>query len=890
MLQVGAIRIEYRNHPLGIDVRHPRFTWQIISDRRGVLQRAYRIQVALDETFQHFFWDSGQVASDLSLQVEYNGPELQPMTQYFFQVGIWDDRGEWSGWSSPTHWETGLLDPHTWQADWITADIGDEEVCPLLRRSFVLDEKPIGARLYITALGLYEARLNGDRVGDAVLTPGWTSYHHQIQYQTYDVGELLHAGENVLGVMLGNGWYRGNLAWQGGRHLYGNRRAVLAELHLHYYGGRTQVILSNRTWKAKSGPVLFSEIYHGEIYDARLEPDGWDRPGFRDDAWQIVSMIEHDKSGLIGQTVDPVRVVESRRPQALLRSQRGEVILDMGQNLVGWVRFRVRAAPGAQVKLQHAEVLDRDGNFYTDNLRSARQTVTYYCRGEGEEFFEPHFTFHGFRYVKVINYPGLVSLDNFTAQVVHSDLEFTGSFVCSDPLVNRLHENIVWSQRGNFVDVPTDCPQRDERLGWTGDAAVFVGTALFNMAAGAFFTKWLRDLSMDQHSDGGIPFVIPDVLPDKNRHSSAAWGDAATMCPWAVYLAYADRRLLREQYPSMKAWVEYIRHQGDDEALWNTGFHFGDWLNLDAKDANHTGETPTDFIATAFYAYSCELTARAARELGEFYEAAVYEALHQRIVERFRAMFLRTNGMPHANTQTAYVLALHFGLVPEDQQRVVATRLASIIRETGYLTTGFVGTPFVLKVLSMYGHHDLACELLRRTEYPSWLYEVRAGATTIWEHWDSLKPDGSFWSPGMNSFNHYAYGSIGEFLYRVLAGLNLDEECPGYRHVYVTPHLDQVFSYASVTYASMIGPIRAGWQRDKTTVTIDVEFPPNTTATVWLPDARVDDILESNSSVNEAEGVISIDARPKGVSIDVGSGAYHFHYPVPGSEADEVVT
>ncbi|MCY0880122.1 MAG: family 78 glycoside hydrolase catalytic domain [Firmicutes bacterium] len=880
MLLVGAIHIEYRDRPLGIDVRRPRFSWQLLSDRRGVTQRQYRLQVATDERFERPFWDSGVVMSDENLQVEYAGPDLAPRTRYFVRVSVWDDAGQWSGWSGPTYWETGFLDAAEWQADWITADTPSDEICPLLRRQFHLDGEPVQARLYVTALGLYEARINGKRVGDAVLTPGWTSYHHRVQYQTYDVRDLLTAGENVLGMTLGNGWFRGNLAWEGGRHLYGDRRAAIAELHVRYADGRTQVVRSDSRWKAHPGPIVFAEIYHGETYDARCEIPGWDRPGFDDSDWRPVEILPYDKRGLVGQIGEPVKVIESRPPQALLRTPAGETVIDMGQNLVGWVRFRVRGAPGARVTLQHVEVLDKDGNVYTENLRRARQTVTYICRGDGtEEEFVPHFTFQGFRYVKVVEYPGVLSLDNFTAEVVHSHLAMTGSFQCSDPLVNRLQENIIWSQRGNFVDVPTDCPQRDERLGWTGDAAAFISTALFNMAAGGFFTKWLQDLRFDQRPDGGVPFVIPHVLPKREEHSSAAWGDAATICPWAVYLAYRDRRLLAEQYPSMKAWVEYIRRQGDDEALWNTGFHFGDWLGLDAEEGSYVGATPKDLIATAYYAHSCDLTARAARVLGLEEDAAAYSALHQRIVTRFQETFLQESGAPKAATQTAYVLALHFGLVPEDRRAQVAQELADMIRETGYLTTGFVGTPFVLHVLSAFGHHDLACELVRRRDYPSWLYAVERGATTIWEHWDGLKPDGSFWSPQMNSFNHYAYGSVGDFLYRVLAGLNGDEAEPGYRRIHITPHPDPAFSYALAGYAAMVGPIRAGWRREGDDLLVIAEIPPNATASVWLPGAQPASVRENDTPLEKTAGVLAVEEEPDGTRVEVGSGAYAFRYP-----------
>lgn len=882
MSRVSDIRIEYRRNPVGIDVAQPRLSWQITADRRNVRQAAYRIQVARDAGFSAMVWDSGVVTSDASFGVEYQGPDIAPRTRYYCRVQVTDQDGRTSPWSAPAFWETGFLG-EDWQAEWITADTPETEVSPLIRWEFPVQDDLASARLYVTALGLYEARVNGTRVGDAVLTPGWTSYHHQLQYQTYDVADLLVPGANAIAVVLGNGWYRGNLRWVGERHLYGDRRALRAELRLRYRDGREEVVASGPEWRAAEGPILMSEIYHGETYDARREWLGWDGGGFDDRGWERVRILDGGPGNLVGQISEPVRAVETIRPQALIRTPAGETVIDMGQNMVGWVRVRARGAAGSRVVLQHAEVLDRDGNFYTENLRSARQTVTYILRGTGEdECFEPHFTFQGFRYVRVVEFPGAISLERFAGRVIQSDLDPTGEFACSDPLVNQLQQNIVWSQRGNFVDVPTDCPQRDERLGWTGDAQVFIRTALFNMDAAAFFTKWLRDLRYDQDADGGVPSVIPNVMRRDDRHSSAAWGDAATICPWTLYQTYGDRRLLAEQYPSMVAWVEYIRRQGTDELLWNTGFHYGDWLALDAEEGSYVGATPRELIATAFYAYSARLVTEAAEALGKRDDADRYRTLHGRIVQRFREVFLTADGSLQAQTQTAHVLALAFHLTETSGRERLAARLAELIEEHGgHLTTGFVGTPYVLSVLSAYGYHSLACRLVRRTEYPSWLYAVKAGATTIWEHWDGLKPDGSFWSADMNSFNHYAYGSVGEWLYRVLAGLDGDGRGPGYRRIRITPHPDPAFTYAFARYAAIVGPIRSGWRREGETLIVEAEIPPNTTALVQLPGAEAAAVTEGERSLDDAEGIIAVTEEDHGTVVEIGSGSYRFRYPLP---------
>ncbi len=882
MFRVTAVSIEDKIQPVGIDVLSPRISWRLESDARNVTQRACRIQVAGDEAFERVVWDTGRLESDRSVQVEYAGTPLASRTRYFCRVRAWSGQGEESDWSVPVHWEMGLLDTAEWQGEWIAPVHDDEAACPLLRRPFFVSAPVARARLYATALGLYEAHLNGERVGDEVLSPGWTSYHRQLQYQTYDVTGLLASGDNVLGVVLGNGWYRGDLMWDSRRAIFGDRRAALIQLHIEYEDGSEQVVTSDGEWKSADGPILMSEIYHGETYDARLELPGWCKSGLDASAWSGVETLDADRSRLVAQINHPMRVIEEVPPQALIHTPAGETVIDFGQNMVGWVRLRVSGSAGDRVVLQHAEVLDREGNFYTANLRSARQTVTYICKGEpaGEEF-QPHFTFQGFRYVKVVEYPGPVQLDRFVGRVVHSDLPQTGTFSCSEPLLNQLQHNIVWGQKGNFVDVPTDCPQRDERLGWTGDAQVFIRTAIFNMGVGPFFRKWLRDLSYDQHPDGGVPFVIPDTGYTE-QHSSAAWGDAATVCPWTFYICSGDERLLREQYASMKAWVEYIRGQGDDEFLWNTGFHFGDWLALDAKEGSYVGATPKDLIATAFYAYSSDLVARAAEVLGYERDAAQYRELHRAVAGRFQEEFVTVTGRLVAPTQTAHVLALAFGLVKAEHRPRVAATLAGMIEENGFrLTTGFVGTPYLCDVLSHNGYHDVACKLVRQTEYPSWLYSVKAGATTIWEHWDGIRPDGTFWSEGMNSFNHYAYGSVGDWLYRVLAGLDVDADQPGYRHILIHPHPDEGLDFAQVAYQSAYGQIRSGWRRDAANgnFTVEVEVPVNTTATVLLPQARLDDVQEGEAPVRQAPGVHTAGDAQDGVELRVGSGVYRFTYP-----------
>ncbi|MCK9861089.1 alpha-L-rhamnosidase [Paenibacillus sp. ATY16] len=886
LLQVNHLRCEYLQNPIGLGVTSPRISWQLQSDDVHVMQLAYQIQVSCGlEGFDELelVWDTGRVESEQSTLIEYGGQSLQARSRYYYRVKVWDNKGNESEWSEIAFWEMGLLHTADWTADWITPDATaidpqSEEIF-MLRKSFEARSNISRATLYATSLGLYELELNGKRVGDWEYTPGWTSYSSRLQVQAYDVTQQLAAGSNAIGASLANGWYKGDLAWNNQKSIYGNIRALLLQLHIDYDDGTSEVVVSDTSWRAATGPILMSELYHGETYDARLEIQGWSEPDFDDLSWAGVTELAQPKDILVMQENEPVRITEKLKPIALIHTPSGETVLDMGQNMVGRLHFRIELPAGTELSIQHAEVLDREGNFYIGNLRKAKQTVRYICKG-GEEEYEPHFSFQGFRYVKIEGWPQDVALnlDQFTGHVLHTDMEASGAFECSHPLLNKLQQNIIWGQRGNFLDVPTDCPQRDERLGWTGDAQVFIRTAAFNYGVAPFFAKWLRDLKADQRSDGGVPFVIPHVL-DENSHSSAAWGDAAVICPWTVYLSYGDKRVLEEQYDSMKAWVEYIRKQGSDEYLWNTGFHFGDWLGLDAKEGDYVGATPRDLIATCYYAYSTELFVKTAEVLGRKDDAEHYRELYNQIVSAFEREFLTPNGRLAAHTQTAHVLPLMFGLVKGSvRDRLVKTLADYVTEQKFHLTTGFVGTPYLSHVLSENGYHDVAVKLVQQEDYPSWLYSIHQGATTIWEHWDGIKADGSFWSDDMNSYNHYAYGSIGEWLYRVVAGLDLDESQPGYKRIIFRPRTDSGLTYAKASYKSVYGLIRSGWSTGVDgAVSYEFELPPNTTAEVRLQGALPNAISVNGADLRLAPGVI--DFREEGglLVLSLGSGTYRIH-------------
>ncbi|MDR4946131.1 family 78 glycoside hydrolase catalytic domain [Neobacillus cucumis] len=885
ILQVTNLTCEYRTNPLGIDLNQPRLSWRIESDRRGTLQHSYKIQVSLTEGFENPLWDTGVIESDQSLHIEYDGPSLVSRTRYYYRIKVWDNFGRESNWCDISWWETALLDSSEWKASWITPN--PEEIHPqaeptfMLRKQFELKKQIESARIYATGVGLYELYLNGNKVGDELLAPGWTSYHKRIQYQTYDVTADLNINNNVIGVMLADGWYKGNLAWENKRHIYGEQRAVMLQLHVRYDDGTEDVITSDPTWKTSTGPILYSEIYHGETYDARLEQVGWSEENFDDKAWKGVVICQPPVTRIVAQENNPVRVTETIRPISSFVTPEGDRVIDFGQNMVGRIRFTVNAPEGTEIVLKHAEVLDKNGNIYFGNLRTAKQTVKYIAKGTGTEIYAPYFTFQGFRYAKVEGYPGQengLPLENFVGEVIHSDMELTGEFETSNSMVNQLQQNIVWGQRGNFVDVPTDCPQRDERLGWTGDAQVFIRTALFNYHGGQFFTKWVRDLKADQLPDGGVPFVIPQVV---DGASSAAWGDAAVICPWNVYLNYGDERLLAEQYDSMKAWVEYIRVQGENEYLWNTGFHFGDWLGLDGKEDSYYGATPNDLVATAFYAYSTRLLRDSAAVLSKAEDVQAYGELLENIIQEFKNEFVTKNGRLAVSTQTAHVVALMFDLVEGKVRERIAHDLNELVLDHDYhLTTGFVGTPYLCFVLSITGYHETAVKLLLQKTYPSWLYSVTKGATTIWEHWDGIKPDGSFWSDDMNSYNHYAYGAIGDWMYRVLAGLDMDEAKPAYKRIRIQPKFGgKELTFIRASHYSMYGKITSSWNLSNEEVTAELEIPANTTAQILLPNAKLEDVKESNKALVDMDSIIDIYQTEDGVSLEIGSGSYCFVYP-----------
>ncbi len=835
MLSIQTIKTEYRVNPIGLDEACPRFSWVLVSDQNNTVQASYRLTVTGNDGT---IWDTGTVESGQTILVPYAGAKLSPKMRYHVAVHACDNHGETA--TEEGFFETGLMHVSNMHAGWITHDYTEKpEPCPVFIKEFAIAGEVKSARVYASALGIYELTINGRKAGDAFLAPGWTSYRHRVQYQTYDVTDMLRA-QNRVEITVANGWFSGELGFVTTPNHYGDHIAAWAQIEIAYADGREERIITDLSWQVGTGSRRYAELYHGETIDHRA--------GIAVQSNAV--SLGYSTDVLVAQQSEPVRITERLSPIKRIITPKGEVVFDFGQNLTGVVEARLDCPAGTKVVLRHAEVLDRHGNFYTENLRDARATDTFICAGGGEEYFLPAFTFHGFRYVQVEGLGDNPDPARFTACVLHTDMEPSGCFTCSHKGVNRLQQNIRWGQRGNFLDIPTDCPQRNERLGWTGDAQMFASTALYNYDAALFFSKWLRDLTCEQTAQYGVPGVIPNILGD--AEGAAAWGDAATIIPWALYQAYGDTRVLEEQYDSMKGWVEYIRSKAGEKHLWQTGFQYGDWVALDKEEgADRTGATDVYLIATAFYAYSTNILARAAAVLGNAADAAEYAQLHSDIVAAFRQEYITRTGRMASETQTACILALHFDLAePENRARILGTLENNLARHNNHLTTGFVGTPYLCHTLSDNGRHDLAGTVFMKQDYPSWLYCVNLGATTIWERWNSMKQDGSFDESGMNSFNHYAYGSIGNWMYEKLGGLSIIEA--GYKKARIAPMPIKGITSVEASVQTPYGEIACAWACRNKRITVDIRVPIGTTAIVHLPDQQETIIL--------------------------GSGCYHYEY------------
>ncbi|RBY77207.1 alpha-L-rhamnosidase [Geodermatophilus sp. TF02-6] len=868
---VAPVTVEHHREPLGIGESRPRLSWVVHTDQPEWRQAAYELEIAPSDGEP---WSSGRVESAESVLVGWDAPPLASRERRTVRVRVWgsvsgEGAAEPSAWSGDAVVEAGLLEPSDWTAQLVQPVLPDDADEPvlLLRREFTLDQPVARARLYATAHGVYEAELGGATVGDSVLAPGWTSYRHRLRYQTYDVTDLLGAGANALGVQLADGWFRGYVGFTGGRAHYGDRTGLFAQLEVEHPDGTRTVVTTDGSWRSTPAPTTRAGIYGGETFDARRELPGWSTAGFDDAAWTPVQTGTLDVATLVAPTGPPVRRTQVVPPVAVSASPSGKVLVDFGQNLVGRIRFALPDAPaGTEITVQHAEVLE-DGELGTRPLRGARATDVAVLDGNGPRTWEPRFTFHGFRYAQVDRWPAELTRADLEAVVVHTDLRPTGTFTCSDADVTTLHENVVWGMRGNFVDIPTDCPQRDERLGWTSDLAVFVPTASFLYDTAGMLRSWLADLAVEQLEDldGIVPLYVPWVhlLPFPVQ-AEAGWGDAAVVVPWTLYQRHGDARVLADQWASMTAWLDaFAGAAGPDLDFAGVPFMLGDWLDPAAPpDRPGAARTPWPLVATAHLARSARITARAAAVLGR--DGGEYAALAERAAERFRAEYVTPTGRVAFPAQTAYALALGCDLLTPEQREHAGRLLAEQVAADGWhIATGFLGTPFVTDALTDADEVATAYELLLQRENPSWLYPVTMGATTVWERWDSMLPDGSI-NPGeMTSFNHYAYGAVADWLHRVVAGLA--PAAPGYRRLRIAPRPGPGITSAAATHETPYGPAAVSWTVDGSAFVLELAVPPNTRAQVALPDGSAP--FEVGSGRHTFERTVTVPApveQPRG--------------------------
>ncbi len=846
------LRLEYMSQPLGVDVRLPRFYWTPRPASRGGSQSAYQILVSREAVCgRGDVWDSGKVASDAFTHIVYGGKPLASASSYYWKVRFWDDSGAASAWSPVASFDTGLFEPSDWKGGWIGGG-------GLLRREFDAPGAIVRARAYVAGLGYHELRLNGRKAGRGVLDPGWTTYDKRVLYVTYDVTDLVRPGANAVGVMLGQGWSK--------------VKALRLRLDIETAGGRVMTLTSDGAWKASAGPIVEDSIYHGETYDARREPEGWDQPGFSDGSWKAAAPADAPKGELSAQMMPAIRVMDTIVPLGMSQPRPGVYVFDMGQNFSGWARLRVAGPRGASVRMRFAELLYEDGMINRENLRGARAEDVYILKGGGEETYEPRFTYHGFRYVELTGFPGVPTAETIRGRVVYSGVTQTGSFACSKPILNGLQRIITWGQKTNLHSVPTDCPQRDERMGWMADAQGSAEEALMNFDMAAFYTNFLRDIRDVQDEQGRITDTVPHIWG--TRPADPAWGTAYPLLAWYMYLYYGDTRILAEHYDGLKAYGAFLQSQAPDGLL--TFSNYGDWVALEP--------TPPAIISSFYYYYDILILADIAAVLDRPEEARAYRDLAGFIKKAFHAAFWDPKAKTYGNgTQTANALALFLDLAPEAEAGAAWGALVNDIVYTrdGHLTTGIIGTKVVMEVLEKYGNAALAYDLATRTDFPSWGYMIASGATTVWELWNRRE------GPGMNSHNHPMFASVGAWLYKSLAGINLDPKAPGFRKVRIAPQMVRDLGYASGSLGTVRGRLTSSWTRGDRNVGLEVEIPCGSEAEIVLPRGVLRDVVlkeggtviwSGKKAAGSAAGIRAVEESDPDnvVRIKAGSGRYAF--------------
>ncbi len=879
---IGNLRCEYMTNPAGIDIVNPRLSWILESPLRGERQTAYQILVAqtADQLARNEgdLWNSGKVLSDQTTQLEYSGKPLKSGSECFWKLRVWDSKGKPSAWSKASFWSMGLLNSTDWQAKWIGAYDPKPAEWPrprYLRKPFALDHTVRRATVYATALGLYELRLNGEHVGDHLLAPEWTNYNKRIQYQTYDVTSLVHKGSNVLGAVLGNGWYCGG--WQHWKEklsaIYGTQPLLLAQMEIEFSDGSRETIVSDESWQANTdGPLQFAGIYEGVTYDARKDFQGWDGAGFDDSKWSAAIApspgIDFQVGKLAGQRNEPIRKSQELKPVSIAEPKPGVYVFAFDQNMVGWCRFKFQGKAGETIEIQHGEMRNPDGTVFLGNLTVVSehriQLDQYTFRGNGIETFEPDFTYHGFQYVEVRGLKQKPNLESLTGIVFHSDCPEVGQFNCSDSLVNRLAKNILWSQRGNYMGVPTDCPQRNERCGYTGDAQFFMRTAVYNMDVSAFFSRWLVDVCEEaQMPDGHFADHAPTFGPGDGPN--IGWSDAGIICPYEIYRTYGDTHVIREHYQAMKRNLEWLTKESKD-FLFTGRVGNGDWLS-------NGGGASKEVIGSAYAAFDFQLMAEMAEAIREKQDAVNFREHAGQIAQAFAKAYIDGDGRIFKSSQSGYALAFTMGLVPPILKEIMSQRfIEEIQRFDWHPTTGFIGTPRLLPALHLAGLDGDAYKVLLTRTSPSWLYPVTVGATTIWERWDGW--DGVTPKGEMNSLNHYSFGAVGEYLFRMIGGIS--EESPGYSRIRIAPVIREGLTFAITSYNSIHGKIVTSWKVDGKWLSLDVTIPVNTTATIFLPAKELSQVTESGKLISKCDGVKLLRMENENAVYLVESGRFFF--------------
>ncbi|MHA1753567.1 MAG: glycoside hydrolase family 78 protein [Candidatus Helarchaeota archaeon] len=908
-IKVINLRCEYLINPIGIDITNPRLSWELISDRRGDFQNAYRIIVSdskdLIEKNEGNLWDTGKIESDIQNQIEYHGMPLKSRMECFWKVMVWDKDNNPSNWSEIAYWEIGLLNSDEWSAKWIGPPKKKiflnkirkflrkrkEDPSPLLRKSFVIDHEIKKAVIYVSALGEYELFLNGKRVGDHFLAPEWTDYDYRVQYQTFIVTNLLERGENIISAILGDGWYIGNIGFITGSRIWGNDRRFLFQMEITFSNDEKRIINSDSSWKIYyDGPIRRSDHYLGEIYDSRKEIPNWNISGFNDSEWKNVVIDDSINVNLVAQMNEPIKIIKELSPTSISEPKPGIFIFDIGQNIAGFCKIIINESiceKDGIIKLRHGEMLKEDGSLYTKNLRFAKATDKFIYNGNGKKEYHPYFTYHGFQYVEVSGLKQGTKLDlNFLkAYVISSSIRKTGAFESSDPMLNKLWKNIFWTQIDNLISVPTDCPQRDERLGWMGDANIFCQTSIFNMDMAAFYTKWIKDIRDAQIEDGRYSDFSPNnflKMGIKFTLNAPGWADCGVILPWLIFLNYGDKRVIEHHYNSAKRFIDHV-YSKNPNLIWkhHTGQAYNDWLNGDtikSKDyPSKGGKIPKKVFATAFFAYSTNILSKMAKLLGNEDDAIKYSNLSLKIKEIFKKQFVSESGKIEGDTQAGYAIALHFDLLPENlREKAVKNLIKSIEKYDNRISTGFHTTIMMMLELINWGYVELAYKLLQSERFPSWYYMIKNGATTMWERWDGYVKGRGFQSPMMNSFNHYSIGAIGEWIYRIILGINFDEKHPGYKHIIIRPIPYKTLTWAKGYYDSIYGRISVSWSFKNNKFNLELKIPCNTTATIYIPAKNKNSITENGKSIFDSDWIKFIEFKKNWALFEIKSGRYIF--------------